>query len=308
MKYTISYGKGDIAMYRSYAYPLTGLTPIPESDYTGQDNTLFATNLHIEVFGDVFLPSYTEGDNSMVVATATMTNFALQKTRLYQGSTQEGLLHFLGQEFLNQYPLMQALRLSAKEIPFDAALITKNAGANSKPSDRLFSPNFHSYGFAALDMTRSGDDIVVTGHECGRLEMKLIKLTGSAFAAFARDEFTTLPEVIDRPLYIFLDMGWRYGDVADALNPDDHSKYISSQQVHDHLQHTFHDFVSMSIQHLVHEMGLRLLDRFPQMSEVWFTAQNRLWETAAQAPDETAKVYMDPRPPFGEIKLKMSRG
>ena len=41
----IYYGKGNIALYRSYAHPLTGLNPIPESPYTGQENTLFAVDL-----------------------------------------------------------------------------------------------------------------------------------------------------------------------------------------------------------------------------------------------------------------------
>lgn len=307
MDHKISYGKGNIALYRSYAKPLDGLTPIPESAFTGKNNNLFATDLDIEVFGDAFLPSYTEGDNSNVVATATMTNFALQKARLYPGATQEGFLYFLGQEMLKQYPIMESLRLTTKELPFIPAPITDDSGKTIAESDRLFAPNHDSYGLASLDVTRGDDDqIKITDHRCGRLDIKLIKLTGSAFADFARDDFTTLPDLKDRPLYIYLDMGWRYSDVNNAVS-DNHSHYIHAQQVYDHLQHTFHDFVSMSIQHLVYEMGVRLLNRFPQMGEVWFDAQNRLWDTAAQAEDETAKVYMDPRPPYGKIALKLTR-
>ncbi|MGJ3238942.1 MAG: factor-independent urate hydroxylase [Anaerolineae bacterium] len=302
----ISYGKGNIALYRSYATPLTSLTPIPQSDFVGQSNTLFATELHIEVFGNVFFPAYTEGDNSMVVPTATMTNFALQKAREYNGATQEGFLYFLGQAFLNQYEQMQSLRLSVKELPFLPAPITDDAGATIEPSDRLFAPNHDSYHTASLDLERRDGVVVITDHSCGRLDMKLIKLTGSAFADFPRDEYTTLPDLKDRPLYIFMDMGWRYSDLQDAVS-DDHSKYIAPQQVYDHVRHTFHDFVSMSIQHLVYEMGVRLLRTFPQMESVWFNAQNRLWDTASQVEGERATVYMDPRPPYGEIKLKLSR-
>lgn len=306
MNHRISYGKGNIALYRSYASPLNGLPRIPESSFTGDTNNLFATDITVEVFGETFMPAYTEGDNSQVVPTATMTNFILQKARLYSGATQEGLLYFLGQQMLAQYPQMEALRLSGKQLPFVAAPITNDGGETVTPSDRLFAPNHDSYGFASLDIERAGDGVRVTGHECGRLDMKLIKLTGSAFAQFVQDEFTTLPERNDRPLYIFLDMGWRYGDVNDAIS-DDHSRYIAARHVYDHVQHTFHDFVSMSIQHLVYEMGVRLLRRYPQMSEVWFKAQNRLWDTAAEADGENAKVYMDPRPPYGMISLKLTR-
>lgn len=302
----ISYGKGDIAIYRSYANPLNDLTPIPESSFTQQTNTLFATKLHIEVFGDTFMPAYTEGDNSNVVATATMTNFALRKAREFTGATQEGFLYYMGSSFLNQYAQMRALRVACRELLFVAAQITDDSGATVTPSDRLFAPQHDSYSTAELYVSRDNDKIIITAHQCGRLNMKLIKLTGSAFAAFDRDEYTTLPEVTDRPLYIYMDMSWRYGDVEDAIS-DDHSRYIHPQQVYDHVQHTFHDFVSMSIQHLVYEMGIRLLKRFPQMSEVQFRAENRLWDTASQAEGEDAKVYMDPRPPFGEIKLKLTR-
>lgn len=306
MQTKISYGKGNIALYRSYANPLNNLTPIPQSSYQGTNNNLFATDLTIEVFGDTFMPAYTEGDNSNVVATATMTNFALRKARLYEGATQEGFLAYLARELLTQYPQMESLRLSTKELPFIPAPITNDGGATITPSDRLFAPNHDSYGVASIDVERDGDGIKIVDHACGRVAMKLIKLTGSAFANFVHDEFTTLPDRNDRPLYIFLDMGWKYADVNNAVS-DDHSNYIASQQVYDHVQHTFHDFVSMSIQHLVYEMGVRLFKTFPQMSEVWFDSQNRLWDTAAEADGDDKKVYMDPRPPFGKISLKLIR-
>ena len=302
----ITYGKGNIALYRSYASPLTGLTPIPESAFTGATNGLFASEVQVEVFGKTFMPAYTEGDNSNVVATATMTNFILQKARLFSGATQENFLSYLAHQMLTQYPQMEALRVSGKDLPFVAAPITNDAGKTTTPSDRLFAPSHDSYGFASFDAERDGDSIVITDHACARLGIKLIKLTGSAFANFVHDEFTTLPDKNDRPLYIFLDMGWKYGDVQDAIS-DDHSRYIAQQQVYDHVQHTFHDFVSMSIQHLVYEMGVRLLNRFPQMDEVWFKSQNRLWDTAAEVAGEDTKVYMDPRPPYGMISLVLNR-
>jgi urate oxidase len=307
MKTRISYGKGNISLYRTHATPLTNLPSIPESAFTGSTSTLFTSDVEVEVFGETFLAAYTHGDNSQVVATATMTNFILQKARLYTGATQEGFLYFLAEQMLAQYPTMEALRISTRELPFIQASITRDGGATVTPSATTFAANHDSYATVSLDVERDGGGgIKVTEHECWRLDMKLVKLTGNAFANFQRDEFTTLPALTDRLLYIYLDMGWRYSDIKDALS-DDHSRYISAQQVYDHLQHTFHDFVNMSIQHLVYEMGMRLLKRFPQMGEVWFEAQNRLWEMTAQAEGEDAKVYMDPRPPYGMISLTLSR-
>jgi urate oxidase / 2-oxo-4-hydroxy-4-carboxy-5-ureidoimidazoline decarboxylase len=302
MHSNIYYGKGNIALYRSYATPLTGITPIPESPYVGQSNTIFGVDLDVEVFGDVFMPAYTEGDNSKVVPTATITNFAFKKALDFTGATRENFLYYLAQQYLAQYPDMESVRLTAKELPFLNQALTDDAGKTSTASDRLLAPAHDSYGYAQITMNRNG----IISHECGLYNNKLIKLTGNAFANFPRDEFTTLPDRIDRPLYIYMDMGWRYGDVQDGIS-DTYSRYIPSQQVYDHITHTFHDFLNMSIQHLVYEMGVRLLRRFPQMGEVWFKAQNRLWDTAAETPDSTAKVYMDPRPPYGMIGLTLSR-
>ncbi|MBK9125792.1 MAG: urate oxidase [Chloroflexi bacterium] len=307
MKTRISYGKGNIALYRTGATPLRGLPSIPESPFTGSSSPLFAVDVQVEVFGDTFLPAYTVGDNSRVVPTATMTNFILQKARLYTGATLEGFLHFIGTQMLKQYADMESIRISGSELPFAAATITNDGGVASVPSDTTFAAVEGTKAYASLDLERdSSGGVKITAHECGRRDMKLVKLTGNAFAKFVHDEFTTLPERTDRLLYIYLDMGWHYADIEDAVQSD-LRRYISARQVYDHIQHTFHDFVNMSIQHLVHEMGMRLLTRFPQMGEVWFNAQNRLWEVTAEAPGEDAKVYMDPRPPYGMISLHLSR-
>ena len=308
MAATIRYGKGQIALYRTYASPMAGLTRIPESAFTGRDNILFAVEVMVEVFGDNFLPAYTEGDNRNVVATDTMKNIVLQQALAYGGSTLEGFLDFLGRQFLLTYPQMQSLRLTGKEAPFVAARVPGEDGEGFKESSVLFSPSQGDYATAVLDFKRDGDGVKVVGHRCGRAGLRLIKITGSSFADFVRDAYTTLPERRDRPLFIYLDIGWKYADVADMLAPD-LRRYIAAEQVRDLVQVVFHEFVSKSIQHLVHEMGTRLLGRFPQMAEVSFEAQNRLWDTAyVSEEDPRVKVYCDPRPPYGMIGLTLNRG
>ncbi|HUP28266.1 MAG TPA: urate oxidase, partial [Chloroflexia bacterium] len=132
-------------------------------------------------------------------------------------------------------------------------------------------------------------------------------VTGSSFASFMRDEYTTLPERVDRPLFIYVDLYWRYGEASEVVDPG-LEKYIPAEQVRDIAQTVFHEVVSMSIQHLIHEMGQRLLERFPQMDEVSFEAQNRLWDLQfTSEEDDRVKVYTDPRPPYGLIRLKLAR-
>jgi urate oxidase len=193
-----------------------------------------------------------------------------------------------------------------RDLPFPAALVPGDGGIEA--SDRLFSRDRCDAGSARLELARDDDgDVAITDHESGRRDLQLIKITGSAFADFARDEHTTLPERPDRPLYIWLHIGWRYADAADAVLADP-ARYVASEQVADLANTVFHEFVSLSIQHLVNEIGTRMLDRWPQLAEVSFDAQNRLWDVGAEsAEDPRVKTYADPRPPYGNFGLVLRR-
>ena len=53
-------------------------------------------------------------------------------------------------------------------------------------------------------------------HAGGMADLEADQSKGSSFAGFVRDEYTTLPESSDRPLFIFLDIAWSYEEVEDA--------------------------------------------------------------------------------------------
>ena len=234
---------------------------------------VLACEVSIEVLGDNFLPAYTEGDNTNVVATDTMKNFILRESLHYDGTGLEGLLLHLGQRFVDTYPVMEAVRMSAKELRFD------------RLGERVYSRSTDDYGVAALE-----PDGTVRG---GRHGMLLLKTRGSAFTKFARDEYTTLPERGDRPLLIRVDADWTYA--GDA--------HVPSQEVRDHFAATFDDFVSESIQHLVHEMGTRLLADRDEIAEITFTAENHTRDPVGE--EAGRKVYTDPFPAQGLITLTL---
>jgi urate oxidase len=306
MQHEIRYGKAGVSVYRTYAEPLTGITAIPESPFTGRENTLAAADIEVIVHGTEFLAAYTEGDNRRVVATDTMKNFIHSTSLRARARCLEEWLLEVGTAFLDTYPHMERLTMLGRDLPFPAALVPGDGGFEA--SDRLFSRDRCDAGSARLELARDPDgDVAITDHESGRRDLQLIKITGSAFADFARDEHTTLPERPDRPLYIWLSIGWRYADVADAVLADP-ARYVASEQVADLANAVFHEFVSLSIQHLVNEIGTRMLDRWPQLEEVSFDAQNRLWDVGAEAADDTrVKTYADPRPPYGHIGLVLRR-
>ena len=160
-----------------------------------------------------------------------------------------------------------------------------------------------------MERAADGPDggVTITDHCVGRVDIELLKVTGSAFTHFVRDANTTLPERGDRPLFVHMDLHWRYSDPADMLD-ESHVRYVPPEQMRDLAQTVFHEFVSESIQQLVHEIGTRILTRYPQLAEVTFEAHNRTPDPAATSDaDPKVKVYTAPFPAFGLIRLTMRR-
>jgi len=311
VSHEIQYGKADVKVYRTRGVPLRGVTRIPESAFSGRDNLLMGAEIAVTVRGNAFWDAYTKGDNRQVVATDTMKNFIQGASLTCGAPTLEGWLHEVGRAFLETYPQMESITVSGRDLPFPSAVVPGDEPASFAMSEVLFFRERCDASFATLDLVRSEGELDqktrIGDLESGRAGLQLVKITGSSFADFARDEHTTLPERPDRPLYIWCDVGWRYAEPRDALG-DDAARYVAGEQVADLAAAVFHEFVSLSIQHLVHEIGQRMLSRWPQLSEVSFDAQNRLWDLAGEAPeDERVKVYTDPRPPFGRIGLRLRR-
>jgi urate oxidase/2-oxo-4-hydroxy-4-carboxy-5-ureidoimidazoline decarboxylase len=264
---------------------------------------LLACDVSLEVLGQGFLAAYTEGDNSAVVATDTMKNVILQRALAHDEPTLEGFLHGLGLDFLARYPEMEGLRLWAREQPWVAAPV----GPDAVPSDRLFRLEGADHAVAELELSRDAADasVAIAALRSGHVALRLLKTTGSAFTKFARDDSTTLPERGDRPLFIFLDVHWRYTDAAAALG----EQHVDPHAVRQLLLDTFHEFVSESIQHLVHEMGQRLLAAFPALAEVCFHAENHTSDPVpgmADAPPGRA-AYTAAFPAWGLITLTLTR-
>jgi urate oxidase len=225
----------------------------------------------------------------MVVATDSIKNLVLRESGSWTGATPESLLLHLGGLMLADYAQMQALRMAWDEIPFAPA------GA-----DVQFARAGDDRAVTDMRLEREGDGVRIADLACGRRDMALLKLTGSAFTAFVRDDYTTLPDRRDRPLWVGLDVGWRYADPTDALGTHP-VRYVAAAQVADLVAAVFTGFVSESIQHLVHEMAVRMLDRYPTLAEVSFEGRNLTRDPVVEG------VYTDPFPAHGTITLTMRR-
>jgi len=259
---THSYGKDAVSVYR-----IAG-------------ERLFACEVRVIVRGAVFESSYTEGDNSLVVATDSMKNFVHRMGLEYEGDSLEDFVALVGSRLLERYEHIEGVQVAALEVPFER--VRGNAMRR----------RYDEHAVAEIDLARDG----IVSARSGWHGLHMIRLSGSSFAGFIRDEYTTLPETQDRPLFVHMDVHWTNTHLTNCAPPGD---------VRDVAVSAFCDIRSASIQELVYEIGVQLLERFPEIETVSFRAENRLWDTAQ--PGDDATVYTDARPPFGVITLTLAR-
>ena len=270
------YGKGDVIAYRLNrdAQTAAGRKPV------------FGVNVLLLVYGDAFWKTYTAGDNTGLVATDSMKNFIQRETVNFAGDDLEEYCRFLGEMFLRKYPQVEGLQLSVSEIPYVAV------GGNVS-----FTPSAGDVATARLEIDRTG----IIEAASGVRGFKLLRLGGSAFRGFVRDEYTTLPDLNDRPLHMWLDVEWTYVTPDAAF-----SQGTVTGSVRRVVRDVFTAFESGSIQQLIFQIGTQMLREIPAMAEVRLEANNRTWDTIAERGEQLG-VYTDARPPYGCIGLTLRR-
>ena len=270
------YGKGDVTAYRLNrdGRAPEGLTPV------------FGANVLLLLYGDTFWKTYTEGDNSDLIATDSMKNFIQRETMNFPGSGLEEYCRFLGSAFLGRYGQVEGLQISATAIPYSSL------GGNV-----AFTPSGPEAATARFEFDRTGIIEAVSGVR----GFRLLRLGGSAFQGFVRDEYTTLPDLQNRPLHMWLDLEWSYVDEGGVF-----SDGAVTAHVRRIVADVFTSFESGSIQQIIYQMGSKMLADIPSISEVHLEANNRTWDTIAERGGELG-VYTDARPAYGCLGLTLKR-
>jgi len=267
------YGKGDVIAYR-----------LRRDGGTGAGH-VFGANVMLLVYGEAFWPTYTTGDNTGLVATDSMKNFIQRETLAFDGNGLEAYAEFLATKFLATYPQVEGIKVTADEVPYDSL----EGGVG-------FAPGGPERATASLERTRTALVDVTSGLR----GFRLLRLTGSAFHGFVRDQYTTLPDMHDRPLHMWLDLTWRHVDPAAALAAPG-----LAPKVRGIIRDVFEGFESGSIQQVIYAMGTRVLRELPVVAEVNLEAQNRTWDTVTE--QGSLGVFTDPRPPYGCLGLSLRR-
>jgi urate oxidase / 2-oxo-4-hydroxy-4-carboxy-5-ureidoimidazoline decarboxylase len=271
------YGKADVIVYRLNRAGKT----------TGAASPVFGASITILVYGDAFWSTYTTGDNTGLIATDSMKNFVQREMLNYAGPDLEDCCRYLAAKFLAIYPQVEGVQMSAVEIPY--AALPNSAVA--------FAPSGPDSATARLELNRSG----VVELASGIRGYKLLRLGGSAFHGFVRDEYTTLPDIANRPLHMWLDLEWLYTESSAGF-----SAGAITATVRRIVREIFNGFESGSIQQVIYQIGTSILADIPSIAEVHLEANNRTWDTVAERGEEVG-VFTEARPPFGVLGLRLKR-
>jgi urate oxidase / 2-oxo-4-hydroxy-4-carboxy-5-ureidoimidazoline decarboxylase len=271
------YGKGDVIVYRLNrdGECLEGRKPV------------FGANVLMLAYGDAFWPTYTTGDNSGLIATDSMKNFIQRETANFTGYDLETYCRFLSEKFMGTYPQVEGVQTSAVEIPYDSL----------PAASQSFAPTGPERATARVEISRAAIIETVSAIR----GFRLLRLGGSAFQGFVRDQYTTLPEIANRPLHMWLDLEWKYVEPAAAFTNGEISAAVR-RLVHS----VFESFESGSIQQVIYQIGSKMLAEIPVIAEVHLEATNRTWDTIVEHGSELG-VYTEARPPYGCLGLRLRR-
>ncbi len=222
----------------------------------GARNELQNLTVNISLEGD-FEAIHTVGDNSLCLPTDTMKNtvYALA------GQTEEiEQIEAFGQ------------RLAAHFLANNSQVSRVSIGIFETLWNRMeFDGVGHSHSFVkgseekrTAKITASRERVVV---ESGVEDLIVLKTTGSGFAGYIRDKFTTLPETTDRIFSTAIKATWRYANAEDATDAAFHAIRQTILQV-------FANHDSLSVQHTLYAIGESILDKFTGVDEIAFSMPN----------------------------------
>jgi urate oxidase len=229
-----------------------------------------------------FEASYTEGDNTGLLATDTMRNTVYALARIHPLDALESFGRALVERFLEAGPTVGAARVRITEHPWS----------------RLGAHAFQRGSGGLRIATVSGPDI---RYEGGIDDLLVLRTTGSGWAGFHRDQYTTLPETDDRILATVVTARWEYdGEPAES----------AWAQVRDTILEAFADHYSPSVQFTLHRMGEAVLERVPTVRRIHFSLPNRhhlLYDLARFGLDNPNEIFHSTTEPYGLIEGTVER-
>ena len=253
-----------------------------------------------------FADAHTRGDQASVLPTDSQKNtcFAFAKEKGI-GEIEDYALD-LARHFVGDIEPVTAARVEVEEYRWERVSV---AGQ----------PHPHTFARAAQDVRTTAVTVSrgrVAGQQAwivsGLKDLVLLKSTGSEFAGFLQDRYTTLAETRDRILATSLNASWRYDlrPRPDQPRPRPKSWDEAHAQVRQILIERFAELHSLALQQTLWTMGQAVLQARDDVAEIRLSAPNRHHFLADLAPfglDNPGEVFHAADRPYGLIQCAVQR-
>jgi urate oxidase len=248
---------------------------------------LIDLTVDVALEGD-FEAAHVRGDNSGLLATDTMRNTVYALARTHPVDQIESFGIALVERFLDAGPTVARARVRIAEHPW------VRVGAN---------PHTFQRGHGGTRVATVSGDGAELSIEAGIDDLLVLKTTGSGWAGFHRDEYTTLPETDDRIMATVVTARWDYRD-ADV------DWAATWAGVRDTVLASFGDHFSPSVQFTLHRMGEAVLEAFGAVERIRFSLPNKhhlLYDLDRFGLDNPNLVFHATTEPYGLIEGTVER-
>ncbi|KZV90541.1 uricase [Exidia glandulosa HHB12029] len=261
--------------------------------------------------------SFTEADNSCVVATDSMKNiiYALAKTSPHILSPELFAIH-LGTFILQKYAHLKKAFIDIEKLKWTRIVVDGKPHAHSFIRDGDEKHVTH----VEVDGTADKQKLAVKVTS-GLKDLLVLKSTGSAFENFVRDEYTTLVEVSDRILSTAVDLSYEFqavqvggeGDVAALEGKFQFDK--ASKSARAATLEIFATDESASVQASLFKMATRLIEENAGVTRASYALPNKhyvpvdmkYFGVENMSPPVKAEVFCPLLAPSGLITASASR-
>jgi urate oxidase len=258
----------------------------------GDQHEVREWNVGLYLEGD-FADCFTDGDNTGVMATDTMKNTVYSVARESSATTIEAYALDLARLLTERNPQVKHMRVAIAEKMWI------RLKADGKPHGSAFIQRGPDTATTELSFTPGGAAIVRSGIK----GLVILKTARSAFAGFKRDQWTTLPDTLDRLLGTEATIVWTYTQsFADWSVP--------RKRILDTLLTTFANHDSLSVQQTLYAMAEAALTVEPGIAEIELTMPNRHNIPVNLAPfgqDNPNEIFVPTDEPHGHIHARVTR-
>jgi urate oxidase len=252
-------------------------------------------NVSTALRGD-FREAHVSGDQALVLPTDT------QKNTCYAYAKEKGIGEIedyalaLGRHFVDDVDPVEGARIEVDEYDWERIKV------NGVEHDHSWVRKGQEVRTTIVTIEGKADgqqSWVVSGFR----DLVVLKSTGSEFAGYLKDRYTTLKETHDRVMATSMVARWRYvGTDVDWGKTYDSVKQIILEQ--------FATVHSLALQQTLYESGRAVLEAHADIAEVKFSAPNKhhfVYDLSPFGLDNPNEVYHADDRPYGLIQATVTR-